>query len=158
MFRCSGPDRSSCDSGLPFPSPPTRHRRDIARPWHPKRNQTSKFSKDRTVRLFTVLLTSNDPSYMRTKAENKVLDYVKRVRIWQSNASMFSSSSPLLDKPSIRGRRHLRQPERRCPQNRHAEGPPRARRKGRAHAENIRYSLPSSHFLINFLIYIYAQM
>ena len=32
--------------------------------------------------LFSVLLTDNDPSYIlsRTKAENKVLDYVKRVR------------------------------------------------------------------------------
>jgi hypothetical protein len=34
------------------------------------------------ARLFLALLTNNDPSYIlsRTKAENKVLDYVKRVR------------------------------------------------------------------------------
>jgi hypothetical protein len=34
------------------------------------------------ARLCSVLLTNDDPSYIlsRTKAENKVLDYVKRVR------------------------------------------------------------------------------
>jgi hypothetical protein len=98
------------------------------------------------------VLSTNNPTYIlsRTKAENKVLDYVKRVRSWQSNArhSTFPSSSPPLDKPPIRRRGHLRQPERCRPQNGHAEDSPRARRKGRSLAKNIRYTLLSLAFLI----------
>jgi hypothetical protein len=118
----------------PLPSATTR-------PWHPKRNQTSKFSKDRTVRVSS---QSHHPPYMffLSKAENKVLDYIKRVRRYQSNARS-SPSSPVLDKPSIWRRRHLCQPERCRPKNSHAEGTPCAGRKGRGHAENIRYSFLS---------------
>ena len=94
--------------------------------------------------LYQVLLVNNDPPYMLScrKAENKVLDYIKRV-LSNTCHSTFSSSSPLLDKPPIRCRRHLRQSEGRRPQNSHAKDPYCARRKGRAHAENIRYSFLS---------------
>ena len=63
------------------------------------------------------------------------------------------------DKPPIRRRRHLCQSQRRRPKNSYAEDPPRARRKGRGHAENLRYSTrhPFSHFS-SFFFPLYAQI
>ena len=114
--------------------------------WHLKQNQTSKLSKDRTVRIFRVVryprsIRSHTPSPRRKR----------RIRS-SIISSGFAAGSPLLliphcphpphpsDKPPIRRRGHLFQSQRRRPQNSHAEDPPRARRKGRGHAENLRYS------------------
>ncbi len=110
------------------------------------------------ARFLLIRSLHNDPSYVlsRSKAENKVFDYVKRVRSFAvtnaPHSTCFSSLS-LLDKPSIRRRRHLRQPERCRPQNSNAEDPPRARRKGRGHAENLRYCFFFSLFPIYMRIY-----
>ena len=85
MFRCSGPDRSSCDSRVPV----LLRLRDTAysttllqyTAMASKAKPDVKVLKGQDgARLLHYLPITIPFTYSRTKAEHKVLDYVKRVR------------------------------------------------------------------------------
>jgi hypothetical protein len=81
--------------------------------------------------------------YLRLKAENKVLDYIKRV---SSGAYIQSGSLIALviaiptDKPSIWRGRHLCQPQGCSSKASDTEDPARTSRKGRRDAEDVWYA------------------